>query len=138
MTLSSREEYESFIYTLPYTYPEIFTSSLHLYMISRYTAVVRGRLYFHSGLELQVREVLDFSTEEISEYSYAVFCHGEKIRWYDPQPHPENPKLAATFPHHRHEPPDIKHNRQPAPGLSFAAPNLPQVIADCVALEKSL
>nr|MBC8450537.1 hypothetical protein [Chloroflexota bacterium] len=30
---------------------------------------------------------------------------------YDPQPHPENPDLASTFPHHHHEPPDIKHNR---------------------------
>lgn len=59
---------------------------------------------------------------------------GEKIRWYDPQPHPENPALAVTFPHHRHDPPDIKYNRVPASGIGFDAPNLPQVIAECMAL----
>jgi hypothetical protein len=46
----------------------------------------------------------------------------------------ENPALADTFPHHRHEPPDIKHNRLPAPGIGFDTPNLPTLIADCIAL----
>ncbi len=46
----------------------------------------------------------------------------------------EDPDLASTFPHHRHEPPDIKHNRRPAPGISFQSPNLPTLIADCAAL----
>lgn len=58
--------------------------------------------------------------------------------WYDPEPHPENPDLAKTFPHHLHEPPDIKHNRQPAPGISFDSPNLPTLIEDCIALGDSL
>ncbi len=49
-------------------------------------------------------------------------------------PHPENPALAATFPHHYHVEPDIKHNRHAAPDLSFSAPNLPTLIADCLAL----
>ncbi|MEW5987949.1 MAG: DUF6516 family protein [Chloroflexota bacterium] len=57
---------------------------------------------------------------------------------YDPQPHPENPILAITFPHHYHEEPDIKHNRRPAPGISFETPNLPTLIADCIALSKVL
>jgi len=39
-----------------------------------------------------------------------------------------------TFPHHFHDSPDIKHNRKPAPSISFAEPNLPTVIADCIAL----
>ncbi len=138
MSLSSREQYESFIYALPHIYPALLSSSLHLYTISRYTAVVRGRLHFHNGLELQVREVLDFSVGEITEYGYTVYCEGERIRWYDPQPHPENPALAVTFPHHRHEPPDIKHNRQPAPDIGFDAPNLPTLIADCIALGEML
>ena len=30
------------------------------------------------------------------------------------QSHSEVPELASTFPHHQHEPPDIKHNRKPA------------------------
>jgi len=79
-------------------------------------------------------EYLDLSDGQFLDYSYTVYAHGEKIRWYDPQPHPENPDLAATFPHHRHEPPGIKHNRHPAPGLSFDVPNLPTLIADCLAL----
>jgi hypothetical protein len=33
-----------------------------------------------------------------------------------------------TDPHHKHVPPDIKHHRIPAPGLSFAAANLPLLI----------
>jgi hypothetical protein len=36
-----------------------------------------------------------------------------------------------------HEQPDIKHNRKPAPGISFGAPNLSTLIADCVALGES-
>lgn len=50
--------------------------------------------------------------------------------WYDPQPHPNDPSLASTHPHHKHVPPDIKHNRIPAPGLSFDRPNLPYLIAE--------
>jgi len=46
--------------------------------------------------------------------------------------------LTVTFPHHRHEPPDIKLNCQPAPGIGFDAPNLPTLIADCIALGEML
>jgi len=45
-------------------------------------------------------------------------------------PHPNDPTLASTYPHHKHIPPDIKHNRIPAPGLSFTQPNLPFVIEE--------
>ena len=38
---------------------------------------------------------------ELVDYHYAVFQGEERIRWYDPQPHPELPELACTFPHHR-------------------------------------
>jgi len=50
--------------------------------------------------------------------------------WYDPQPHPNDPTLASTAPHHKHVPPDIKHHRIPAPGLSFGSPNLPLLIEE--------
>jgi hypothetical protein len=57
-------------------------------------------------------------------------------RWlYDPQPHPNDPTLASTYPHHKHIPPDIKHHRIPAPGLSFDRPNLPLLIEE---VERSL
>lgn len=134
MTFPSQAEYERLLYGLADAYPQIAQATLRLYSTSALTAVVEGSLYFHNGLELRVLEVLDFKYHRFRRYSYTVFSHGEKIRWYDPQPHPENPALAATFPHHRHEPPDIKHNRVPASGIGFDTPNLPQLIADCVAL----
>ena len=49
---------------------------------------------------------------------------GEELYWYDSQPHPNDPALAGTDPHHKHIPPDIKHHRVPAPDLNFAEPNL--------------
>ena len=33
--------------------------------------------------------------------------------------------------------PNIKHNRKPAPGISFTVPNLPTLIADCLELGDS-
>jgi hypothetical protein len=45
-------------------------------------------------------------------------------------PHPDIPDLQITHPHHKHIPPDIKHHRIPAAGLSFTEPNLPPLIAE--------
>jgi hypothetical protein len=95
-------------------------------------------VWFRNGLELRVRELVDLSDGEILDYAYDVFRGEEAVRWYDPQPHPEIPELASTFPHHLHEPPSIKRNRKPAPGVSFQAPNLPTLIADCMALGDSM
>ena len=130
----SRLAYEHLLYTLPQQYPEVKSSSLRLFTKAATTGLVEGSMWFHNGLELRVRELVDLSDGEILDYSYDVLQGEEPVRWYDPQPHPENPELASTFPHHYHEPPDIKHNRHPAPGINFQAPNLPTVIADCVAL----
>ena len=38
--------------------------------------------------------------------------------------------MATTHPHHKHVPPDIKHNRLPAANLSFTEPNLPLVVEE--------
>ncbi|MGX9726632.1 MAG: toxin-antitoxin system TumE family protein [Candidatus Electronema sp. VV] len=47
----------------------------------------------------------------------------EKLYWYDSQPHPDEPSLAATHPHHKHVPPNIKQkNRIPAPSRAFTNP----------------
>jgi hypothetical protein len=135
MAFPPREEYERFLYSLPETYSEIQSSSLHLYPVSPATCIVRGSLMFRNGLELRVFEHIDLADGELLTYFYAIFQSGERIRWYDPQPHPENPELAATFPHHLHTFPDIKHHRKPAPGISFTAPNLPTLIADCIGLD---
>ena len=45
-----------------------------------------------------------------------------------------NLSLAATFPHHKHVPPDIKHHRIPAPDISFTRPNLPVLLQEIEAL----
>jgi hypothetical protein len=137
MAFSPRGAYERLIYSLPDTHPEIQASTLHLYTNSPTTGLVRGSLWFRNRLELRVFEYLDFSDGELLDYSYLVLRGGETIRWYDSQPHPEIPELARTFPHHLHEHPDIKHNRKPAPGITFRNPNLPTLIADCIALGKS-
>jgi len=45
-------------------------------------------------------------------------------------PHPNDPALASTDPHHKHIPPDIKHHRVVAPDLSFARPNFSFLIEE--------
>ncbi len=114
---------------------EIQSSTLHLYTNSAATCFVRGSIWFQNGLEIRVFEYLDLSDGELLDYSYTVFHDEERIRWYDPQPHLENPDLQSTFPHHFHEPPNIKRNRKPAYGISFDSLNLPTLIADCATLE---
>lgn len=134
MSLISLAEYERFVYGLQDATPEITIATLRLYSTSPLTAMLEGEITLQNGPLIRVLEVLDFKVNRIRNYSYAVYQDGVKIRWYDAQPHPENPELAATFPHHFHEEPDIKHNRRPAPGISFDAPNLLAVIADCMGL----
>jgi hypothetical protein len=137
MTFPSRPEYESLVYSLLDDNPEIVGSTLRLYSTSALTAIVEGRVTLHNGVVLHIVEALDFKVGRIRRYSYTVFREDKRIRWYDSQSHPEVPALAETFPHHLHEPPDIKHNRKPAPGISFTAPDFPTLIADCVALGES-
>ncbi len=88
-------------------------------------------------MRLTIREKLSFSNSpgEIKGYGYEVWRGNEQMYWYDSQPHPNEPTLASTDPHHKHVPPDIKHNRVPAPGMSFREPNLPFLLAE---IERSL
>ncbi len=134
MALPSRAEYEALVYNLPSVSSEIESSTLRLYSTSALTAFLEGEIQFTNGLVLQVAEVIDFGTSRIQKYGYTILRGAEKLRWYDPQPHPENPALAPTFPHHFHEPPDIKHNRRPAHGITFDAPNFTVLIAACIEL----
>ena len=131
MAFPHRAAYEHFLYALPETDPHIRSSTLKLYTNSPTTCLVRGSVFFQNGLELRVFEYLDLTDGALLAYSYAIFRGEERMRWYDPQPHPEVAELAATFPHHLHEPPDIKHNRKPAIGISFESPNLPTLIENC-------
>lgn len=137
MAFPSQAEYERLIYGLLDDHPQVVRSTLRLYSASALTAIVEGSVFLHGGLELRILEALDFKNGRIRQYSYTVFRGDERVLWYDSQPHPENAELAATFPHHRHEPPDIKHNRRPAPGISFTSSNLPVLLADCIAVAES-
>jgi len=95
---------------------------------SPYTGVAEGEVFFVEGFRLRVREELDFEARLITAYGYEVYRGEERLYWYDDFPHPDDPTLASTFPHHKHVPPDIRHNRIPAPEMSFARPNLPAVL----------
>jgi hypothetical protein len=130
-----REAYERFIYSLADSYSEVTSSSVRLYPNSPTTCLTRGSVWFKNGLELRVFEYVDLSDGELLDYSYSVFQGEERIRWYDAQPHPEIPELASSFPHHYHEAPDIKHNRRPAPSVSFTKTNLPNIIAEIAYLD---
>src|SRR5213078_397403 len=92
----------------------------------------RGEIIFFAGVRLVVAErlMLDAGTLLIVSYGYEVWRGAEKLYWYDSQPHPDDPTLATTLPHHKHVPPDPKHHRLPAPDLSFTPPNLPFLIAE--------
>jgi len=113
---------------------------------------VEGMLSFKGDIILCVREYLNFELGAIMRYGYEVsrahispdapsfptvaeycqasYAHKDKLYWYDSFPHPNDPSLAATDPHHKHIPPDIKHHRVPAPNLSFTKPNLPFLIQE--------
>lgn len=134
MGLLSRSEYEHYLYVLLPQHAQVVRSTLRLFTNSAATSMVRGQIELDNNLVIRVFEYIDLADETFLEYSYAIYEGEEKIRWYDAQPHPENPTLKPTFPHHFHSPPDIKHNRQPAHGISYSQPNLPAIIADCLAL----
>jgi len=122
--------YERFVYTLQQSYPSVRQSTLVVVRHGVAFAELTGAVMFDGDITLTVWEDLNFVRRVIQGYSYAVSRGVERLYWYDPQPHPNDPTLAATFPHHKHIPPDIKRHRIPAPELSFIHPNLPVLIAE--------
>ena len=128
----SLHDYETFIYSLPQRVSDIVSSTLVVARRGARFATVVGEIIFDGGYRLVVKERLNFHSGPIvlQRYGYEVWCGTDKLYWYDSQPHPDDPHLASTHPHHKHVPPDIKHNRIPAPGLSFDRPNLPFLIEE--------
>ena len=110
--------------------PDLERSTVVVWSDSRYTGVAEGEVFFSKGIRLRLREELDFETSLITSYGYEVYRGAERLYWYDDFPHPDDPDLASAFPHHKHVPPDIRHNRIPAPEMSFTRPNLPAVIRE--------
>ena len=147
---ASPADYEAFIYNLPDRHPVIERSALVYISQGAQVGKVEGMVIFAGGIILCVQEFLNFELGVIEGYGYEVsrsqvnldelpaagdYCranypHKEKLYWYDSFPHPHDPTLASTHPHHKHVPPDIKRHRIPAPDLTFTAPNLPFLIRE--------
>ena len=130
--LRTSEDYELFLYALTDQFPSVRRSTVTLMRRGATLARVTGELYFDSGVRLVVRERLVYHRLPvvIDWYGYEVWRGNEKLCWYDSQPHPSDPALQSTDPHHKHIPPDIKHHRIPAPEMSFTQPNLPTLIRE--------
>jgi hypothetical protein len=151
--LASPPEYEDFIYNLPNHYPFIKRSSLIYIPLGTQIGKCVGMVIFADHLVLCVQEFLNFELGVIEGYSYEVsrcsvpydeivpakdYCRAsyaekDKEYWYDSFPHPHEPRLAITHPHHKHVHPDIKHHRIPTFDLTFMAPNLPFLIEEIAA-----
>ncbi len=129
-TLSSLKAYSQAVYTLLAESNRVRSHTIRLYPRGASAGVMEGDITFDQQIVLRVYERLDFAIERILAYSYEVWQIQEQLYWYDPMPHPNNPALALNHPHHKHIPPDIKHNRIPAPSLSFDEPNLPFLIRE--------
>ena len=130
--LRTLEDYELFLYAIRERFPSIRQSTLILVRRGASLARVGGELHFDSELRLVARQRLlaDRLPVVIDWYGYEVWRGDEKLFWYDCQPHPDEPALQSTHPHHKHLPPDLKHHRVPAPKMSFSRPNLPTLIEE--------
>ena len=130
MPITDFHTYGKLIYSLQERYPSVRRSTLVLATIGSTLAKLEGQVIFEGDVVLDVWELVDFAAGQIRNYSYEIYQAGEKIAWYDPFEHPHIAELAGTYPHHKHIPPDLKHNRIPAPGISFKQPNLPTLIEE--------
>ena len=134
--LKSLESYSRFVAEL-LDRPTVERSTVTVWSESPYTGIAEGEALLSNGIRLRVREELDFDAGLITAYGYEVYRAEERLYWYDDFPHPDDPDLASTFPHHRHVPPDIKHNRIPAPEMSFTRPNLPALMQEAEELAEA-
>ena len=130
--LRTPEDYELFLYTLPDQFESIRNSTVTFVRRGNSLARVYGEITFNHGIRLLILEriLFDRLPAVIDAYGYEVWREEEKLYWYDSQAHPDDESLQITHPHHKHIPPDIKHNRVPAPEMSFSAPNLPALIEE--------
>jgi hypothetical protein len=134
--LRTPEDYELFLYTLTERFPLVRRSTLTFVRRGVSLARVAGELYFDRDIRLVVREriLYDRLPAIIDSYGYEVWRGEEKLYWYDSQPHPSEPLLQSTHPHHKHISPDLKHHRIPASEMSFTQPNLPTLIQEITTL----
>ena len=114
--------------------PTVHHSTVSVWSASPYTGIAEGEVFFLHGFRLRIREEVDFADNMITAYGYEVYHGEERLYWYDDFPHPNDPTLASSFPHHKHVPPDIKRHRLPAPEISYTTCNLLRLIQDIEAL----
>ncbi len=134
--LISLNDYSVFVAEL-LSRPNVVSSTVSVWSDSPYTGIAEGEVLFTNGLRLRMREEMDFDAGLIISYGYEVYRGEERLYWYDDFPHPNDPTLASTMPHHKHIPPDIKHHRIPAPNMSFTQPNLPALVEEIEKAGKS-
>ncbi len=127
--LHSLEAYGRFLAEL-LDRPTVVRSTVAVWSDSPRTGTAEGEVLFASGIRLRIREEIDFETALITSYGYEIYQGEERLYWYDDFPHPGDVALAASFPHHRHVPPDIKHHRVPASEINYARPNLPVLVSE--------
>lgn len=127
--LKSLSDYSQFVVKL-LRQSNVKSSTVVVWSDSPYTGIAEGEVIFTNRLKLRIREEVDFEAGIIISYGYEVYRGEERLYWYDDFPHPNDPTLASTMPHHKHIQPDIKHNRIPAPNMSFDSPNLPIIIQE--------
>jgi hypothetical protein len=110
--LRTPADYELFIYSLRRQFPVVRRSTVRFVRRGTTLARVVGELYFDKNVRLVVRERILYHRlpAVIDEYGYEVWQGDEKLYWYDPQPHPDDPTLQSTHPHHKHIP--LRHQTQ--------------------------
>ncbi len=121
--LSSLDEYSHYVATV-LDRPTVLRSTVTVWSDSPHTGIAEGEVHLVEGFRLRIREEIDFAVSLIASYGYEVYQGEQRLYWYDDFPHPNDPTLAVTFPHHKHVPPDIKRHRIPAPDIRFTRPNL--------------
>jgi hypothetical protein len=121
--LESLDGYSRFIAKLA-DRPTVERSTLTIWPVSKHTGVAEGEIFLAGGYHLRIREELDFDAGIITAYGYEIYKGDERLYWYDDFPHPDDPTLASTHPHHKHVPPDIKQHRIPAPEMNYSRSNL--------------
>ncbi len=134
----SLHDYEEFIYTLKQRHQSVQRSTLIVAQRGKRTAIVQGEIAFAKGYRITLKERISFDAGQvvIESYGYELWFNEEKFSWYDSQPHTNEPNLASTNPHHKHVPPNIKHNRIPAPNIHFDQPNMQFLIQEIESLLK--
>ncbi|MCB9078483.1 MAG: hypothetical protein H6631_12865 [Anaerolineaceae bacterium] len=135
--LKSLQAYSRFVAEL-FNQPPVERSTITVWSASPYTGIAEGEIFCSNDIRLRIREELDFDAALITSYGYEVYQGTKRLYWYDDFPHPHDPSLASTHPHHKHVPPNIKRNRIPAPNINFSQPNLPVLIQEIDEIIKNL